>query len=46
MNKEQVARLRDEFHIYLTGDGRISMAGITSKNVAYVAKAIAAVTAD
>jgi len=46
MSKEQVARLREEFHIYLTGDGRISMAGITSANVAYVAKAIATVTQD
>jgi len=44
MNKEQVGRLRDEFSIYLTGDGRISMAGLTSSNVAYVAGAIHEVT--
>ena len=46
MDTQQVQRLRNEFHIYLTGDGRISMAGITSSNVAYVAKAITAVTQE
>jgi aspartate aminotransferase len=45
MSAEQVSRLRDEFHIYITKDGRISMAGITTKNVAYVANAIHAVSA-
>mmetsp|Transcript_13014 Transcript_13014/g.34090 ORF Transcript_13014/g.34090 Transcript_13014/m.34090 type:complete len:407 (-) Transcript_13014:242-1462(-) len=44
LTKEQVGRLRDEFSIYLTGDGRISMAGITSANVGYVAGAIHEVT--
>ncbi|KAH9277717.1 Aspartate aminotransferase, mitochondrial [Echinococcus granulosus] len=41
---DQVERLTKEFSIYLTKDGRISMAGVTSKNVAYVAQAIHAVT--
>ncbi len=45
LNKEQVQRLRDEFHIYITGDGRVSMAGVTTGNVEYVAKAIHAVSA-
>lgn len=40
----QVERLTKEFHIYLTKDGRISMAGVTSKNVEYLAKAMHEVT--
>eukprot|EP01133_Synstelium_polycarpum_P001140 gene1140-1302_t len=41
---EQVDRLASEFHIYLTRNGRISIAGINSHNVEYLAKAIHAVT--
>uniref|UniRef100_A0A0R3W9S1 Aspartate aminotransferase, mitochondrial n=1 Tax=Taenia asiatica TaxID=60517 RepID=A0A0R3W9S1_TAEAS len=44
LQPEQTERLTKEFSIYLTKDGRISMAGVTSKNVAYVAQAIHAVT--
>ena len=40
----QVDRLRDEFHIYITKDGRISMAGVTTSNVEYIASAIHAVS--
>jgi aspartate aminotransferase len=40
LNKEQVDRLIKEFHIYLTSDGRISMAGITPQNIDYVAESI------
>ena len=40
----QVERLTKEFSIYLTKDGRISMAGVTSKNVEYLAHAIHEVT--
>ena len=36
----QVAGLRDKFHIYCTEDGRFSMAGVTTKNVAYIASAV------
>ena len=43
-SKEQVDQLRAEHSIYLTGDGRISMAGITQHNVDYIAKAIHSVT--
>ena len=43
MSEAQVGQLREKFHIYLTKDGRISMAGITSANVDYVASAIHAV---
>jgi len=41
---EQVDRLAEEHHIYMTRNGRISMAGVSSKNVTYLAKAMAAVT--
>lgn len=40
----QVERLTKEFSIYLTKDGRISMAGVTSKNVEYLAHGIHEVT--
>jgi len=46
LTTEQVARLRDEFHIYLTTDGRISMAGVTTANVKYIAESFHAVTKD
>jgi len=45
LSAEQVGKLRDDFHIYITKDGRISMAGITTANVNYVANAIHAVSA-
>ena len=38
LNKDQVNRLKSEFHIYLTDDGRISISGLNTKNVEYVAK--------
>lgn len=41
---EQVDRLTSEFHIYLTRNGRISMAGVTTKDIPYLADAIHAVT--
>eukprot|EP00123_Amoebidium_parasiticum_P001101 comp12110_c0_seq1/m.6846 comp12110_c0_seq1/g.6846 ORF comp12110_c0_seq1/g.6846 comp12110_c0_seq1/m.6846 type:complete len:435 (-) comp12110_c0_seq1:417-1721(-) len=44
MTPAQVKRLRDEYSVYLTGDGRISIAGITSHNVDYLAKAMHEVT--
>lgn len=40
----QCERITKEFSIYLTKDGRISMAGVTSKNVEYLAHAVHAVT--
>ncbi|XP_035446556.2 aspartate aminotransferase, mitochondrial [Spodoptera frugiperda] len=46
LKPEQVERLTKEFHIYLTKDGRISVAGICSSNVDYVAECIHKVTAD
>jgi aspartate aminotransferase len=44
MTPEQVDRIKKEFSVYLTKDGRISIAGITSKNVKYLAQAIHEVT--
>jgi len=44
MTPEQVDRLRTEYHIYMTKNGRISMAGVTSKNVGYLAQAMHQVT--
>ncbi|KAF9586491.1 aspartate transaminase aat1 [Lunasporangiospora selenospora] len=44
LNPEQVDKLKTEHHVYLTRDGRISVAGISSKNVEYLAKAIHEVT--
>lgn len=44
MNPEQCARLSKDFSIYLTKDGRISMAGVTSKNIEYLAHGIYEVT--
>lgn len=41
---DQAERLTNEFSIYLTKDGRISVAGITSGNVGYLASAIHQVT--
>lgn len=38
--KEQVSRLRDEFHVYLLPSGRVSMCGLNEGNVQYVARAI------
>jgi aspartate aminotransferase, mitochondrial len=44
LNSSQVEKLTKEYHIYLTKDGRISLAGINSSNVDYLANAIHKVT--
>jgi aspartate aminotransferase len=44
MNEEMCRQLTNEFHIYLTLNGRISMAGLNHSNLHYVADAIHAVT--
>jgi len=43
LTKEQVRRLRGEYSIYTIDTGRICVAALTSKNVDYVADAIATV---
>jgi aspartate aminotransferase len=40
LNSEQSQALVDRAHIYLTNNGRISMAGINSHNLKYVAESI------
>ncbi|KAM7275368.1 hypothetical protein ACFE04_017234 [Oxalis oulophora] len=45
LNSEQVSFMTKEYHIYMTSDGRISMAGLSSKTVPHLTDAIhAAVT--
>jgi len=39
MNLDQCKNLTQKHHIYLTADGRISISGLNTKNVEYVAKA-------
>ena len=43
VSKEQVQRLRAEFGIYMVDSSRINVAGVSPKNVEYLAKAIIAV---
>ena len=43
LTKEQVHRLRDEYSIYTIDSGRICVAALTSKNIDYVAEAVAKV---
>jgi aspartate aminotransferase len=44
LSPDEVARMRADHSVYLTTDGRISMAGVNSGNVDYVAAAMHAVT--
>jgi aromatic-amino-acid transaminase len=43
LNKDQVARLKNEFAIYIVGSGRISVAGMTKNNIDALIDGIAAV---
>ena len=43
ISKEQVIRLREEFHVYMVESSRVNVAGVNSRNVDYVVDAIAAV---
>lgn len=43
LNKEQVARLKSEFGVYIVGSGRINVAGITTQNIDALCNAIAKV---
>ncbi|OZJ05841.1 hypothetical protein BZG36_00900 [Bifiguratus adelaidae] len=40
LTKEQVSVLKSKYHVYLTDNGRISMAGLNTSNVEYFAKAV------
>ena len=44
MTPAQVEKITKEYSVYLTKDGRISVAGISSSNVGYLAEAMHAVT--
>ena len=43
LSEAQVNRLRDEFAVYLVRSGRMCMSGLSTKNVNYVADAVAQV---
>ncbi|KAJ2722718.1 Aspartate aminotransferase, cytoplasmic [Coemansia sp. Benny D115] len=43
LSKQQVDVLREQYHLYMTADGRISVAGLNSGNIDYVARSIDAV---
>ena len=43
LSSDQVARLRDEFAVYVVGRGRINVAGLTRANLAHVVAAVKAV---
>ncbi|GAO16021.1 hypothetical protein UVI_02056000 [Ustilaginoidea virens] len=40
LSESQVERMRNEYHIYMTKNGRVSMAGLNTKNIHHVADAI------
>ena len=46
LNEEQVQQLREKFHVYMTKNGRISMAGLNTNNVEYFAKAVDSVVRE
>jgi len=40
LTADQVKTLKEKWHVYMTNDGRISMAGVSSDKVKYLAEAI------
>lgn len=40
LTEQQVLKIRSDAHVYMTKNGRISMAGLNTGNVEYVAKAV------
>jgi aspartate aminotransferase len=46
LSEEQVLALREKYHVYMTKNGRISMAGLNTHNVEYFAKAVDAVVRE
>lgn len=40
LTEKQVLKLREDAHVYMTKNGRISMAGLNTRNVEYTAKAM------
>jgi len=43
INKEQIARLKSEFSIYMVDSSRVSIAGLNHSNIDYFAKSVATV---
>lgn len=43
VSTEQVKKLREQHHIYMTDDSRMNIAGLRKENIEYFAKAVAAV---
>ena len=46
LTEPQVLKIRKDAHVYMTKNGRISMAGLNTRNVHYVAEAISKVVKD
>lgn len=46
LSPEQVTKLREKFHIYMTQNGRISMAGLNTNNIDYFAKSVDSVVRE
>ena len=44
LSKDMVVDIRDSAHVYMTMDGRISIAGLNTSNIDYVADAMHKVT--
>nr|AIT70254.1 aspartate aminotransferase [Grateloupia livida] len=40
LTSQQVSFMQEKYHIYMTSNGRISMAGLTASNIEYVANAM------
>jgi aspartate/tyrosine/aromatic aminotransferase len=43
LNPSQVAKLREDYSIYIVGSGRVNVAGMTEANIDRLCKAIATV---
>lgn len=46
LDKNQVQKMIDQFAVYLTDNGRISVAGLTTKNIDYVVNSLLAVCGE
>ncbi|KAK3697943.1 Aspartate aminotransferase, cytoplasmic [Vermiconidia calcicola] len=46
LNEEQVQKMKEKFHVYMTKNGRISMAGLNTNNVDYFAESMDSVVRE
>ena len=46
LSPDQVKKITEQYHVYMLSNGRISIAGVNTKNVAYLARAIHECTKD